>query len=118
MTLTATLIAIVAVGVAVIYSVLPIGSAWLPRCPVKYFTGYDCPGCGSQTVLQCLLRGDVSGAWDANAFIFFAAPLALLTLMAEMWRDRWRGLTAALTGRWAAMVWLVAIVAWTVIRNR
>lgn len=33
------------------------GNYMLP-CPVKYLTGYDCPGCGFQRSLLALLKGD------------------------------------------------------------
>lgn len=111
------LITLVGMGVAAVYAVLPIGSEWLPRCAVRSATGYLCPGCGSQTFVQHLLHGRVGDAWEANAFLFFAAPVALLTIVAEIDRDRRPRPADALTSRTAAVIWLAVIAGWTILRN-
>ena len=35
-------------------------------CGVKQLTGLNCPGCGLQTALVALLRGDLAGCFAAN----------------------------------------------------
>ena len=44
-------------------------------CPIRYFSGYKCPGCGLTTALMQSLRFDFKAAWDSNwlAFIVFPA---------------------------------------------
>lgn len=51
-----------------------LGHHLLP-CPFKYFTGYDCPGCGLQRSLLFLLKGDLS-----SSFRLYPATLPLLLL--------------------------------------
>jgi hypothetical protein len=48
-------------------------------CGVKQLTGMDCPGCGLQTALVALLRGDLSASLAANPAIL---PLLALFVFA------------------------------------
>lgn len=47
-------------------------------CPFKLFTGYDCPGCGTQRALHYLLHGQIDKVWQENALLL---PGVLLTLV-------------------------------------
>lgn len=108
---------LLALAVVVVYLLLPVQSSWLPRCPIHWLTGYDCPGCGSQTALQHLLRGHIADAWRANAFIFIAFPMLILTIYADYTADRHPRLARYLLSPTAVVVWLVAILLWTILRN-
>lgn len=44
-------------------------------CPIKALTGIDCPGCGFQRSLICLLKGDFYQSWH---FYPPTVPLILL----------------------------------------
>ncbi|MEE1930286.1 DUF2752 domain-containing protein [Streptomyces sp. TRM 70351] len=90
----------------------------LPRCPVNWLTGLDCPGCGGTRMAYDLLHGDLAAAFADNA--------ALLTLgvpAAAYLGGRW--LLEGLRGRryrpalgTRATIAVVALaVAWTVLRN-
>lgn len=45
----------------------------IPPCPVKYYTGYFCPGCGSLRAVQKVAHLDFPGAMSENvlAVVFF-----------------------------------------------
>lgn len=47
-----------------------------PPCLILKCTGFFCAGCGGQRMVFDLLRGDFSGAFRHNPFLFFALPLA------------------------------------------
>jgi len=50
-------------------------------CIFHVVTGLKCPGCGISHLCMSLLRGDLTGAWEANPFIFIIAiPLATIIL--------------------------------------
>lgn len=51
----------------------PATSGVFPPCPVRYLTGWYCPGCGSLRAVHQLLRGNLHAAWAMN-------PLAILFL--------------------------------------
>lgn len=38
--------------------------SYLLPCPLKYFSGFDCPGCGFQRSLLALFRGDFQYSFD------------------------------------------------------
>ena len=50
-------------------------------CPIKYLTGYKCPGCGITTMMLALLEGDWQGAKGANIFLFYMLPTLALAII-------------------------------------
>jgi hypothetical protein len=87
------------------------------RCPIKSLTGYDCPGCGAQRALHAVLNGDLHSAWSFNPFIFFAAPLAAVYIVVESYPERFARLHRLLVRPIVVVFVLVAIIAWTILRN-
>ena len=101
-----------------------------PLCPTKYLTGLDCPGCGGLRAVHALAHGDVAGALDHNAFVV----LVLLPVCVVLWlawlRRSWSDDPAeappasalertadALTRRPVVVTGVVAMLAFTVLRN-
>jgi hypothetical protein len=48
---------------------------WFPKCPFRYFTRLDCPGCGSLRGLHSLLHGNVLQTADYNLMLLPALLL-------------------------------------------
>lgn len=107
----------VGAAICILYALVPLQWEWLPQCPLRRLTGYLCPGCGSQTALQQLLRGNISAAWHANAFIFIAFPAIVLTIYADYAQKQHRRMAAVLLHPATIAIWLVVILLWTVVRN-
>lgn len=114
-------------GVAVAAG-LTCGAVWLgdplsaggplPVCPTKALLGIDCPGCGSLRMIYCLLHGDVSSAIHYNALGFVAMLLLLWAFGAWTYgRIVGRRILGWQHHRWSAVVALVLVVAWFVVRN-
>jgi len=62
-----------------------------PLCPTKAFTGLDCPGCGGLRAVHSLMRGDITGALDHNAFVVLVVvPVALVLWGRWLWHS-WKG---------------------------
>ncbi|WP_183564473.1 DUF2752 domain-containing protein [Mucilaginibacter sp. SP1R1] len=58
----------------------------LLRCPFKYLTGIDCPGCGFQRSLIALLQGDIQ-----QSFALYPPTIPLLLFFAYGVADkRWK----------------------------
>jgi hypothetical protein len=55
----------------------PAKSNFFPRCPFKTFTGYDCPGCGSQQAVHYLLNFEFIAAMKANLLLILSIPVVL-----------------------------------------
>ena len=83
-------------------------------CPLRAFTGLDCPLCGATRATLALVRGDVGGALDLNALYVILLPLALL--LAVYWWKR-RRVPAWLATPAAMRAVLAASVAYMVVRN-
>jgi len=90
----------------------------LPVCPTKALLGVDCPGCGSLRMIYCLLHGDVLGAVRFNA-------LGLVSMLFLLWAfGAWsygrvvgRRISSWQHQRWSAVVALVLVSVWFVVRN-
>ncbi|MCM1153627.1 MAG: DUF2752 domain-containing protein [Muribaculum sp.] len=95
----------------------PMQAAWMPKCPVKTFTGLDCPGCGSQRMIHALLHGDLAGAFRANAFLLLMIPYLILLAAADFMPHRLPSLHKKLNSTTAVALVCSAIVVWTIVRN-
>ena len=89
---------------------LPIG---LP-CPLKAFTGLDCPLCGATRATFALFRGDVTTAFDFNPL--YVSLLPVIAVLAVMWVVT-RRQPALLQSPWLPRVALAVAVAFGVVRN-
>ncbi|MCR8896710.1 MULTISPECIES: DUF2752 domain-containing protein [Gordonia] len=90
----------------------------LPMCPTKLMFNVTCPGCGSQRALYSLLHGDLSAALHYNAAGVAAIGLLLFAFGAyclRLWTGRrirsWQNM------RYSAVVVLVVVLIWFVVRN-
>lgn len=109
--------ALAALGGAVLLAYLCVfdpGKGGYPSCPFRFFTGLDCPGCGSQRCLHDLLHGRLAQAWADNAFLLLAVPLAVVH-WAVLRGAGDRLASATRKGLW--WCWVVAIIAWGILRN-
>ena len=55
----------------------PTEHSFFLSCPLRYATGYECPGCGSQRAVHHLLHGDFKTAWGLNPFLLLSLPLII-----------------------------------------
>lgn len=110
--------AVSTVGLATyIYRVDPNVSSAYPQCPLKLFTGIDCPGCGGLRATHSLLHGDIAGAIDHNVFAFVLLPIMAYIVLRWVIGQFGRELPSFPTPsfvRWAAPL---ALVLFTVVRN-
>ncbi len=58
--------------------VLPQGLGKMVLCPLRAWTGYPCPTCGTTRALWALGHGDLSGAWGFNPLFVLAVGGLLL----------------------------------------
>jgi Protein of unknown function (DUF2752) len=113
----------VAAGAGLACAVVWIGDpttpgGFLPVCPTKALLGIDCPGCGSLRMVYSVLHGDVASALRFNALALVA--LALLVVAYLTWtygRITGRPIRGWQHHRWAAIVTLVVVSVWFVVRN-
>lgn len=97
----------------------PLSVAWLPRCPVKWATGLDCPGCGLLRAAHAALCGRWAEAWSFNAFLVVSLPYAFWLVLARIARalgrePRW---LRAAERREVVWAYLAACAVWGVWRN-
>ena len=54
---------------------------WLVSCPFHQLTGWECPFCGGQRMLQAILCADWQAAFDYNPFLMCSLPLVGIWLI-------------------------------------
>jgi hypothetical protein len=87
--------AVAAAGIVYLLAVDPHDPrAWAPFCPVKLFTGLDCPGCGGLRLAHDLLHGDVRAAVYDNPFLLSSAVTGARCGRAKATRSPGRSRTA------------------------
>ena len=69
------------------------GPVVYPRCPIKWLTGWDCPGCGSARALHALLHGHPGDALAFNPWLPIVLILSVLALIGSARPGRIRRFT-------------------------
>lgn len=59
-----------------------------PRCVFYSFSGYYCPGCGSQRAIHSLLHLNIAGVVQNN-FLFLPAVAAIIYHFSHSFLNRW-----------------------------
>jgi hypothetical protein len=72
--LLAALLVAMAAGVVLLEVFDPATSGIFPPCPVRYLTGWYCPGCGSLRAIHQLLHGNLRAAWALNPLTVILLP--------------------------------------------
>lgn len=88
----------------------------MPRCPLHWATGLNCPACGGLRMTHALLHGDVGAAAAANPYLLVVLPL-LAVLAARAALLRRRGRPAPVIGRRTRAAIIVSAVLWFAARN-
>lgn len=100
------------------YRLNPVDYEWMPKCPSKFISGYDCPGCGSQRALHAVLNGRFTEAWQLNPFLCSSLPLAAAVGWSSFPSLRGSGTARRITHSpvvtWA---YIAAFFGWWVLRN-
>lgn len=114
--LVAAVAAVLAALCAIVWAFDPASGTFpFPKCPVKWLTGWDCPGCGATRALHAALHGDFAAALEFNA----AMPVGLLLIMAVFITESFGSnrLRQIVLSPYAAGLILMMALAWTVYRN-
>lgn len=72
--LVAVLFMLTAGGLILLRVFDPATSGVFPPCPLRYLTGFYCPGCGSLRAMHALLHGDLYRAWAMNPLMIMTLP--------------------------------------------
>ena len=83
----------------------PSHTRWYPVCPIYFWTGLLCPGCGATRALAALSMGRFGEALHWNGLIVAMLAAALIYLVIVLARGAWPKIPAA------ALVGLLAVSA-------
>ena len=68
------LLAACVIGIVLLRIFDPATSGLFPPCPMRYLTGWYCPGCGSLRAIHQLLHGNIRAAWALNPLTVSLLP--------------------------------------------
>ncbi len=116
--LVAALFVLAGCGLLLLRVFDPATSDVFPPCPLHYFTGLYCPGCGSLRAMHQLLHGNLRQAWALNPMAVLLLPFVAYGLTSEaLLQLRGRGLPHLfLPASWIRALG-VAIVLFGIARN-
>ena len=72
--LLASMLAVLAAAMVTLDFFDPATSGLFPPCPLRYLTGWYCPGCGSLRAMHQLLQGNLRAAWALNPLTIVLLP--------------------------------------------
>ena len=112
-------VVLVACALAFYYFINPSSALWFPRCPIKFLTGFSCPGCGGQRATHALLHGNVGEALSYNYFYIIAIPFVIALFVSFVLKKLHKGKRFVSLVEHKAVVWTVVATAilWTIARN-
>lgn len=114
-------VAIVVCLVVVYHFISPTEGAmarFVPKCPIKMLTGYDCPSCGFQRFLHALFNGEFKEAVLYNPFLALALPYLLALFYTTFSEDRFSTKVKPYVQHYVvAMCYLAMYIIWWVVRN-
>src|SRR5215469_232196 len=91
--LTLAMLGMITSGATLLWFFDPATSGLFPPCPVRYLTGWYCPGCGSLRAIHQLLHGNLRMAWSMNALTMVLFPFMVYGLISQTLHSiRGRGL--------------------------
>lgn len=97
------------------------GDWWMLSCPLYQWTGWQCPFCGAQRMMQALMHGDFVQAFNYNPLLMCALPLLLLggfRLLFPQVSERYPHATGrVLFTDKALFVYLIVSFLWGIVRN-
>lgn len=71
------------IGLLLLWIFDPATSGVFPPCPVRYLTGWYCPGCGSLRAVHQLLHGNLWMAWTMNPLTVILLPFLIYGLLSS-----------------------------------
>lgn len=101
----------------ILFVVNPATSPLFPPCPLRWATGWLCPGCGSLRAMHQLLHGEVAAAFALNPLMLMLLPLTIFLLaqhLVSVLRPRAFERALPATAVWAL---LLLTVTYAVARN-
>ena len=101
----------------VYYTLNPTSSSLFPKCPFFVWTGWKCPGCGSQRAVHALLHGDVAAAWGYNALLVVSLPIIIGLFYVESIRSKYPKLYIKVHRPLFIWIYFFIVIAWWLCRN-
>lgn len=65
----AATVALIVAAIVCVYLWIVEYTGIMPRCPINWATGLDCPGCGSQRAFLAFMKGDFRNAILSNLIV-------------------------------------------------
>jgi len=117
--LGAAIIVMLIAALYIFYIIDPETHSLFPKCPFLLATGLECPGCGSQRAIHQLLHLNLIAALRYNAFMVLVLPYIFLGVYLQYLGGKIRHpkLEKLFFGRWSALIVLILVIVYWIVRN-
>ncbi len=96
----------------------PYSTAWFLKCPLHFFTGYQCPLCGMQRQLHALMVLDFREAWHLNPGLLVCYPYLAVLFFSQLFpKLRMSKLGMACNSNEAIFAFMAVMLMWGIARN-
>jgi hypothetical protein len=81
-----TVVSICIIILLLIYKIYnPLENDLFPKCIFYKYTGFLCPGCGSQRAIHCLLNFNILSAIKQNILVVLFIPYLTLSILTKLY---------------------------------
>jgi hypothetical protein len=80
MPLKKIIVLLIFIALLIVFYFINPATNYFPRCPLLVISGLQCPGCGSQRAIFCLLHGQWRQAFFFNPLMVLSLPYIILGL--------------------------------------
>lgn len=103
----------------VYYFVDPSDDSFPLHCIWKDLTGTECPSCGTQRALYCIMHGEFSKALRYNFFFVISVPYATLAVLCSWYnyKNALNGVKSIIYGGRILKLYVIFYFIWWIIRN-
>ena len=110
---------LIAVAMIWYYNFNPSQSHFSIPCPWKLLTTTDCPACGFQRALSCVLHGEFLSALHYNYFFVISIPYAFLAIICSWYNfgHSLDGLKNFVFHRYTLYAYIFLFFIWWIMRN-
>lgn len=107
------------IGGLIIYKFNPSLYWFMPKCPFKLITGFNCPGCGIQRAIYEMLHGNFIEAIKYNYYLLYSGPyLASFIFVWVMPDGKYRtSIKEIIENRVVVKTYIYSFAFWLIFRN-
>lgn len=104
--------------IGIVYAIWMLKTSIGIPCPIRFITGFRCPGCGISHMCISLLHGEIREAFYSNRIVFLLLPIMVVIIVRQLYRYIRYGRERLDRGENIMVgIMVILLLVWGIIRN-